>query len=170
MARTDLIILVLIAPENTPVFKNIRLRALQDSPTAFSSTYAEESKLTDADWLKRTSQWSGLNSVTYLAMDAGIAVGIAAGVRDRIDPQRADLMSMWVAPAHRRLGIGRMLVDAVAAWARAQDMLYLCLMVTSNNDHALRFYQSLGFALTGRNEPYRNDQALLNFEMHRLLS
>jgi ribosomal protein S18 acetylase RimI-like enzyme len=45
----------------------------------------------------------------------------------------------------------------------------LCLMVTSNNDHAMRFYHSLGFALTGRNEPYRNDQALLNLEMHRPL-
>ena len=159
-----------IGPTSAPVFKNIRLRALQDSPTAFSSTYAEELKLTDADWLKRASQWSGVNSVAYLAMAAGNAVGIAAGVRDRNDNQRAHLMSMWVAPPHRRLGIGRMLVDAVAAWARAQDMLYLCLMVTSNNDHAARFYQRLGFALTGRNEPYRNDQALLNFEMHRSLS
>jgi len=159
-----------IGPTNAPVFKNIRLRALQDSPAAFSSTYAEESKLSDADWLKRASQWSSAHSVAYLAMDAGNAVGIAAGVRDRNDPQRANLMSMWVAPAHRRRGIGRMLVDAVAAWARAQDMLYLCLMVTSNNDHAMRFYQSLGFALTGRNEPYRNDQALFNFEMHRSLS
>ncbi|MGZ8533729.1 MAG: GNAT family N-acetyltransferase, partial [Candidatus Binatia bacterium] len=145
-----------IGPTNTPVFKNIRLRALQDSPTAFSSTYAEELKLTDADWFNRASLWGGVNSVAYLALDVGNAVGIAAGVRDRNDLQRADLMSMWVAPAQRRLGIGRMLVDAVAAWARAQDMLYLCLMVTSNNDHAMRFYQSLGFALTGRNEPYRN--------------
>ncbi|MGZ8478809.1 MAG: GNAT family N-acetyltransferase [Candidatus Binatia bacterium] len=159
-----------IGPTSAPVFKNIRLRALQDSPTAFSSTYAEEFTLTDADWLKRASQWGGVNSVAYLALDAGNAVGIAAGVRDRNNLQRADLMSMWVAPAQRRLGIGRMLVDAVAAWARAQDMLYLCLMVTSNNDHAMRFYQSLGFALTGRNEPYRNDQSLLNFEMRRSLS
>lgn len=158
-----------IGPTNAPVFKNIRLRALPDSPTAFSSTYAEEFKLTDADWLKRTSQWSSANSVAYLAMDVGSAVGIAAGVRDSNDPTRTNLMSMWVAPAHRRLGIGRMLVDAVAAWARAQNMLHLCLMVTSNNDHAMQFYQSLGFALTGRSETYRNDPALLEYEMRRSL-
>ncbi len=72
-------------------------------------------------------------------MDVGSAVGIAAGVRDSNDPIRANLMSMWVAPAHRRLGIGRMLVDAVAAWARAQNMLHLCSMVTGNNDHAMQF-------------------------------
>ena len=150
-----------IGPTNAPICKNIRLRALQDSPAAFSATYAEEPKLTDADWLKRTSQWSSARSVAYLAMDVGSAVGIAAGVRDRNDPKRANLMSMRVAPAHRRLGIGRMLVDAVAAWARAQNMLQLALLVTSNNDHAMRFYQSLGFARTGRSETYRNDPALL---------
>jgi ribosomal protein S18 acetylase RimI-like enzyme len=158
-----------IGATNAPDFKNIRLRALQDSPTAFSSTYADEFKLTDADWLKRASQWSGVNSVAYLAMDAGNAVGIAAGVRDRNDPKRAHLMSMWVAPAQRRLGIGRMLVDTIVTWARGQNMLYLYLMVTSNNDRAIQFYRSLGFALTGRNEPYRHDQALLNLEMHRPL-
>lgn len=49
-------------------------------------------------------------------------------------------------------------------------MLHLCLMVTSNNDRAMQFYQNLGFALTGRSETYRNDPALLDFEMHRSLS
>ena len=103
-------------------------------------------------------------------MDVGSAVGIAAGVRDQNHSKRANLMSMWVAPAHRRLGIGRMLVDAVAAWARTRNMLHLCLMVTSNNDHAMQFYQSLGFALTGRSEPDRNDPALFDLEIHRSLS
>jgi len=52
-------------------------------------------------------------------------------------------MSMWVAPTHRRLGIGRMLVDALAAWVRAQNVLNLCLMVTSNNDQAIQFIKVL---------------------------
>jgi len=160
----------LMGPTNAPVSKAIRLRALPDSPAAFSYTYAEESKLTDADWLERAGQWSGTNSVTYLAMDNGRAMGIASGVRDHNDPRRADLMSMWVAPDHRRLGIGRMLVDALAAWVRAQNVLNLYLLVISNNDQAIQFYQSLGFALTGRSEDYRNDPARLNYEMHRSLT
>jgi ribosomal protein S18 acetylase RimI-like enzyme len=49
-------------------------------------------------------------------------------------------------------------------------MLYLGLKVTSNNDHALHFYQSLGFALTGRSETYRNDPALREYEMRRSLT
>ena len=159
-----------VGTTNAAVFKNIRLRALQDAPTAFSATYAKESKLSDADWLQRTSQWNSVNSVAYLAMDSGSAVGIAAGVFAGKDPTSANLMSMWVAPAQRRLGIGRMLVDAVAAWARAQNMLHLGLMVTSNNDHALQFYQSLGFALTGHSDTYRNDPTLREYEMRRSLT
>ena len=77
---------------------------------------------------------------------------------------------MWVAPAHQRRGIGRMLVDAVAAWAGAQSAQNLWLMVTSNNDRAMGFYQSVGFMLTGRTEPYRNDPSLLNLEMRRPIS
>ena len=159
-----------VDPTNVPVFKNIRLRALQDAPSAFSSTYVKESNLTDADWLQRSSQWNSGHSVAYLAMDGGNAVGIAAGVFAGNDPTSANLMSMWVAPSHRRLGIGRMLVEAVVAWARGHNMLHLVLMVTSNNLHATQFYQSLGFVLTGRSDTYRNDPTLREYEMRRSLT
>lgn len=42
-----------ITPENVFVDKTIRLRALLDSPTAFSSTYAQESQRSDDEWLQR---------------------------------------------------------------------------------------------------------------------
>lgn len=61
--------LQIIDPANAAVFKEIRLRALQDSPTAFSATHAEESKLTDSDWLNRATQWTSAASAAYLAMD-----------------------------------------------------------------------------------------------------
>ena len=152
------------------LFKDVRLRALQNTPTAFSSTYAEESKLTDTDWVKRATQWGSDKSIGYLAMDAGIACGIASGLLDHDDATRANLFSMWVAPTHRRLGIGRKLVDAIIDWARAQSARTLLLLVTSNNDGAIKFYQQLGFTLTGRTEPYANDPALSNYEMRQFIS
>ena len=100
-----------VGPTNAPVFKNIRLRALQDAPTAFSSTYAKESKLSDADWLQRTSQWNGVNSVAYLAMDGDNAVGIAAGVFDSNDPAtrepHVDVGCAGAPPAGNRSHVGR---------------------------------------------------------------
>lgn len=38
-----------ITPQTALTFKAARLRALQDTPSAFGSTYAKESQLTDAD-------------------------------------------------------------------------------------------------------------------------
>jgi len=38
-----------ITPQNVQVFKAVRLRALQDSPFAFGSTYTRESQFTDDD-------------------------------------------------------------------------------------------------------------------------
>ena len=77
---------------------------------------------------------------------------------------------MWVAPTHRRLGIGRSLVEAIVTWARMQNVRTLLLRVTSNNDTAINFYQRLGFSQTGKTEPYRNDPSLLDYEMRRSIS
>ena len=154
-----------ITPHNLAIFKDIRLRALQDTPLAFGSTYADESKLTDADWLNRATRWNGDRGVGFLAFDAGTPSGIAGSFLDEQDPTRAKLISMWVAPSHRRRGVGCLLVQAVLAWARLRQVRTLLLMVTSVNDSAIRFYERLGFTLTGCTEPYPNDPAILEYEM-----
>jgi ribosomal protein S18 acetylase RimI-like enzyme len=159
-----------IAPQNALVFKAARLRALQDTPSAFGSTYAKESQLTDADWIKRAGQWNGERSILYLAMDGSAACGIAGSLLDQDDATRAHLISMWTAPTHRQRGIGRLLVNEILGWARIRRALTLQLMVTCNNEPAIKFYQRLGFTLTGRTEPYPNDPALIEYEMSRLIS
>ena len=48
-----------LSPRLMEEFKAVRLRALEDTPTAFGSTYAKESVLSDSDWLKRVDTWNG---------------------------------------------------------------------------------------------------------------
>jgi ribosomal protein S18 acetylase RimI-like enzyme len=158
-------LLTRIGPDTVTLFKDVRLRALLDTPLAFGSTYATESLLTDADWERRATGWSGEQSVGYLAIDGNAGCGIAAGFVDRDDPTKAHLISMWVAPTHRRLGLGRTLVTAVIAWAAGQGFGRLVLHVVSGNDLAMRFYQRLGFTMTGKTEPYPNDPNLIEHEM-----
>jgi ribosomal protein S18 acetylase RimI-like enzyme len=67
------------------------------------------------------------------------------------------------------MGIGRSLVEAVLAWARATNVQTMQLLVTSNNDTAIQFYQRLGFTLTGYRGTYANDPALKDCEMVRPL-
>jgi ribosomal protein S18 acetylase RimI-like enzyme len=156
-----------ITPLNAFVFKAVRLRALQDAPHAFGSTYAKESQLTDADWIQRVERWNGESGAGFLAMDQGIACGIAGSFLDQNDATRAQLIAMWTAPTHRQRGVGRLLVNAVLNWALGRNASMLQLMVTSINEPAIGFYERLGFTRTGRTEPYPNDPAVIEYEMSR---
>jgi len=152
---------------NVLLFKEVRLRALEDSPRAFHSTYAKESQFADSEWIQRVELRNGQTGAGFLAMDADTACGIAGSFLDQNDPTRANLISMWTAPTHRKRGIGRLLVNEVLNWARGRNARALQLMVTSNNEQAIRFYQRLGFTQTGRTEPYPNDPAVVEYEMSR---
>jgi len=91
-----------ITPLNVAVFKDVRLRALQEAPYAFGSTYAREVQFDHAEWLKRVERWNGERGVGFLTMDGAAACGIAGSLLDENDPTRAQLVSMWTAPTHRR--------------------------------------------------------------------
>lgn len=158
-----------ITADGAATFREVRLRALFDSPTAFGATYASESQFSDADWERRAAQWNGERSTAYLAWDASEPCGIVAGFVDVEDPRVAHLVSMWVAPTHRRHGIGRLLVNAVIQWAATKQAHSLRLHVTSSNTSAIQFYGRLGFTMTGRTERYLNDASLVEYEMSRAI-
>ena len=150
-------------------FRAARLAALEDTPTAFGSTLAKESQLSEQDWLQRVYTWNGSLSVCYIAMDEASPCGIAAGKCDDKAPQRAYLLSMWVAPAYRRSGLGTRLVNAVEEWVQNLGVRELRLRVTSKNSAAIRFYEGCGFVMTGETGPYLNDPALFEYEMAKSL-
>jgi len=156
-----------ITLQNIEAFKVARLRALLDSPWAFGSTYAKESMMSDVEWVQRVMRWDGTLGVGFLALEQQVVCGIAGGLLDENDLKKAQLVSMWTAPEYRKLGAGRMLVEAVIGWARKAGVERLNLMVTSPNQGAVLFYQRLGFAMKGRSEPYPNDPALVEYEMSR---
>jgi ribosomal protein S18 acetylase RimI-like enzyme len=156
-----------ISAENVWTYKHVRLRALQDTPSAFGSTYARESEFSDHEWIARAARVDGERAIGFLAIDGREACGVVAAFIDRDRPQVATLVSMWVAPTHRRAGVGRALVDAILEWAATRDLTTVRLHVTSNNDVAQRFYEGLGFTFTGVVEPHQHMPDLTELEMVR---
>jgi len=130
-----------ITPENAFVFKTVRLSALKDAPHAFRATYAKESEFADAEWLQRAEQMNGQRAAGFLAMDGDQACGIVGSFLESNDRTRVQLVSMWTAPTPRHRGIGRRLVNEVLRWAHLRGAHTLLLMVTSNNEPAIRFYE-----------------------------
>lgn len=165
-----MIVIEPITVENMFIFKEVRLRALRDTPRAFGSTYEKESRFLDEEWMARAVRWNGDKGIGFLAMDGGVACGMVGSFLDEEDPTRAQLISMWTAPTHRGRGVGRLLVDEAVAWARLRGARTLQLMVTSVNEPAMRFYERLGFTRTGRTGSYPNDPVVIEYEMAKKIN
>lgn len=142
------------------VYKDLRLRALADSPDAFGSTLAQEQNRSDAEWASRLAAGADSWDFPLVAEVDGKPIGLAWGRIELSSPAVANLYQMWVAPSHRHLGAGRMLLEAVIAWARAKNASYLELGVTDGNDPARRLYSRAGFEPVGQPQPLRPGSAL----------
>jgi GNAT superfamily N-acetyltransferase len=154
------------APHEWRTYKDLRLRALADSPDAFGSTLAKEQLRSDAEWANRLA--SGASSGWDLPLVAevkGEPAGLAWGRIDPSLPDVANLYQMWVAPEYRRLSLGQMLLEAVITWATAKNVAYLDLGVTYRDSPAMRLYTRLGFEPAGPLEPLRPGSHMLEQPM-----
>ena len=102
---------------------------------------------------ERMRQWwdqqSGHRRAWVARTGAGEAVGMAnAAVFERmpkpgVPPSRwAYGANVWVDPDHRRRGVGRLLMDALVGWARAEGMIRVVL---APSEISRPLYSALGF-------------------------
>jgi ribosomal protein S18 acetylase RimI-like enzyme len=152
-----------------PALKSIRLEALRDSPSAFGSTYVEEVSEPDEHWARRASVGAGSEiSATYFAVVDDRVVGLVGGYRLDSSDRSVELVSMWVSPAIRRVGIAGKLVDAVVEWATEIGVSCVDLWVTRGNDAALKLYGAAGFSETGEHQPLPSDPCKDELRMRRV--
>ncbi|MBA3773766.1 MAG: ribosomal protein S18-alanine N-acetyltransferase [Ramlibacter sp.] len=64
------------------------------------------------------------------------------------------LLNLTVAPAHQRQGWGRLMLDALALWARGQGAQWLWLEVRASNVRAQHIYESHGYRHVGERKSY----------------
>lgn len=157
-------------PEEWPIYRDLRLRALHESPDAYGSVYAAECGQTDEEWAERLARGvSAEGDLPMLALFDGEPSGLSWVRIEETKPDVAHLYQMWVAPHCRRHGVGRALVDAAASWARAEGARQFELDVTSDNQAAIRLYEGAGFIVLGESRPLRPDSALRAQGMEREL-
>ena len=147
-----------IRTDEGPLLRAVRLSALADSPSAFGSSYAEEADQPDDRWTERAMRGAdGERSITFFATVDGSAVGLVSAHRTDPSGLAAELVSMWVSPAHRRSRIAIELVTAVVGWAERTGTEAVELWVTRGNDAAARLYEAVGFRSTGDHQPLPSD-------------
>ena len=154
------------------LLRDVRLRALEDAPFAFSSWHAREVALDSAFWTARVAESEiARTGAIFAALDAGRSVGMAGGFLPDDAHADAVLWGMWVEPSARRRGIGRELLDAVASWAReaGAQRLGLALAQDEASRPAAALYRTLGFAQTGESEPLESNPSSSALVMSRAL-
>jgi GNAT superfamily N-acetyltransferase len=69
--------------------------------------------------------------------------------------RRCEILGLVIDPAHRGQGIGRCLVAAVEAWARARDLKQMTVRSNVVRTESHPFYERLGYARAKTQHAYR---------------
>jgi L-threonylcarbamoyladenylate synthase len=129
--------IVRLPPESWREYRALRLRALQDAPAAFGSTYAGSLTHPDSTWIERLQAAAGEESAWLrfarlrrgadrevlgeADLGEGTLVGMMGAFLDESDPsgQTAFVVGVFVAPEARGRGVGRRLLESILGALRA---------------------------------------------------
>ena len=130
-------------------YRTLRLSALEESPTAFGSSYAEEVDRPVAVVKRRFADEH--NHIFGAFTGDGELVGMVTLRREPYVKMahKANIYAMYVAPEHRQQGAGRALMEAAIARAEELGVRQVNLTVTSTNEAAVALYEACGFERFG---------------------
>ena len=148
-------------------FTTLRLAALQECPTAFSSSYEEEC---DSPLVRRAERMApDRDGAIFGAFDGQTLVGTVGLHREshRKLAHKAVIWGVYVAPSFRQRGVGRLLLERALAHATTMPgLLQVTLGVNSENTAAIALYESLGFETFGVERGFMLVDGVLHDELH----
>jgi RimJ/RimL family protein N-acetyltransferase len=142
--------------------RDLRLRAVTDTPIAFLETREQALAVDEDGWRQRARRNVAEDSTQVVAVDPGgrwvgsmisfITDGSPSYIANpRPGPRRANLVGVFVDPDWRgEAGVTDALLGEIARWAADDKGLReLYLHVNEENPRALRSYEKRGFVRTG---------------------
>jgi len=135
--------------EDAAAYRALRLRALREHPTAFTSDWASESTRPLAVAQERLASdavalWGAFDAGDTLVGMVGLECPARAQQR-----HKGTVVAMYVAREAAGQGLGCLLLQVLMAHARAIGQIDLVLTVTEGNDHAIALYRRAGFVAFG---------------------
>lgn len=146
--------------------RDLRLRALRDSPDSFGEALADVVAQPTSYWedLTRSVTEAGRH-VMFLACEGEHVLGSTYGLLDREKSEVGRVGGMWVDPAWRRRGVGRALLQEVFGWARERGLSRLALWAPAHSLAPRGLYRQAGFRETGHFRPLPTNPSLQIVEM-----
>ncbi len=142
-----------LGPGDAPAFRRLRLEALQESPTAFGSSYSEEARRPLASFRKRLEKRPG--HWVFGMIDGRTLVGIIRLTREenKTERHKVSIYGLYVASTQRGRGIARELLQkAIETAANLKGVRQIRLAVVTSNTSAIALYRSAGFEAYGKED------------------
>ncbi|KAL6853004.1 hypothetical protein ACO1O0_007553 [Amphichorda felina] len=156
-------------------YKALRLEALRQSPTAFSSTLETESRFSDDVWVSRLqnpeketfvcvavaqdgqSEWVGQVTLRGPLPAKEFLPPKESGQRDPAsddETEKWQMLSLYTLPTHRGMKLGFRLCEKAFEFLQSRDgtgtpQIVVRIMVKPENVATLRLYDGLGFERAG---------------------
>jgi ribosomal protein S18 acetylase RimI-like enzyme len=131
------------------VLRDMRLRALRESPQMFLSTADLQQDWEQPEWEEEFKR-----GVWYFGRVSGQDIGLIGVTREpNALPSECYMEYMWISPECRRKGMGGHMLTELLDILRESGMRTVRLWVLDGNDTAVRLYERLGFKSTGEVEP-----------------
>lgn len=164
------------------LLRDLRIRAIEDTPIAFLETLDTVRALREEDWRERARRNLRPESAQFVAVDddgrwiGSLVCFVSQGLPSYVgradgDAPRANIVGVFVDPEWRGgAGVTDALLDAACAWARdSHGLTSVHLHVSEANPRAQRAYEKRGFVPTGVIERIPDDPSGLDVEMVRAL-
>jgi ribosomal protein S18 acetylase RimI-like enzyme len=145
-----------LAENDWPKLRKIRLTALNADPPAFLSTHESEAAFTERRWRQEFSRGEWHVAVGHLRRSR--YMGLVGVTRlPETSSQECYLEYLWVAPRVRRRGVASMLLRAVLGRLYESGVHTVWLYILDGNEPASRLYQRFGFQSTNDVQPLPDD-------------
>jgi len=134
------------------VFKSVEAQFEPLTPERLNQVMAIERQAYEHPWTRGNfldSLQSGYQAQILSAGDVVLGYFVAMKGVDEVH-----LLNLTVAPRQQGEGWGRVMLDALALWARGQGAQWLWLEVRVSNARALRIYECHGYRRVGERKGY----------------
>jgi len=131
-------------------YRELRLFALKDSPTAFSADYETNARQSLSFWKNKLKPEE--HSIIFVAEHDNQLIGMT-GIHKGDSSKTKHSAGIWgvfIHPEWRGLRIAEGLIEICCEWAKLREVQIVKLATVATNESAIRLYERMGFTTYGK--------------------
>jgi len=131
-------------------FRELRLEALKNHPTAFGADYEKSAAYPNEHWQERLKIDKNQEALFFAEFETQL-IGMTGIFRGSSKKSHHDSMiwGVYVRPQWRGRHISEALIRSCLGWAKEQGLAIVKLAVVTKNQPAIRCYERCGFTTYG---------------------